>query len=73
MLPGADSRAGRRVLFDVPVSSVLLVGLILFCPLGHLLLMRHGEHDHVDVSAMSEGVDGLYPAPDGARAKEELT
>lgn len=32
--------------FNVPVNTVLLVGLFLLCPLAHLFMMRSGEHKH---------------------------
>lgn len=33
------------IFFDVPLSSVLIYGLILFCPLSHLLMMKFMPHD----------------------------
>jgi hypothetical protein len=48
---------GAIFLFKLPVSQVLYFGLILLCPLSHLLMMRgmmHGEgHSHESQRAAS--------------------
>ncbi len=31
-------------IFKVPINSVLIYGVILLCPLMHLLMMNHGGH-----------------------------
>jgi hypothetical protein len=36
---------GAILLFNIPVSSVLWVGLILLCPLSHLVMMKFMLHD----------------------------
>jgi uncharacterized membrane protein len=33
-------------LFNVPVSNVVFYGLILLCPISHLLMMKYMGHDH---------------------------
>lgn len=37
---------GAILLFDVPVSTVLFAGLLLFCPLSHLLMMFWMGRNH---------------------------
>ncbi len=32
--------------FNVPVSSLLTIGLVLLCPLGHVLMMLFMGHGH---------------------------
>lgn len=33
-------------IFKVPVSSLLTIGLVLLCPLSHLLMMKFMPHGH---------------------------
>ncbi len=37
---------GAIFLFNVPVSNVVFYGLILLCPVSHLLMMKYMRHDH---------------------------
>lgn len=41
---------GAILLFNLPVSSVIWIGLILICPLSHLFMMKfmmQDNHDHL--------------------------
>ncbi len=61
---------GAIILFKVPVNQVLYVGLILMCPLSHLLMMKfmgHGEeqgHSHQH---------GQSPAPERSKIADRST
>ncbi|NIN66931.1 MAG: hypothetical protein GTO63_19995 [Anaerolineae bacterium] len=53
----------------VPLDSVLLFGIVLLCPLGHLFMMRAG-HQHQEVGCR---VDISSTPGDGRREKERET
>lgn len=51
-------------LFDVPVNTVVLVGLAVFFPLAHLLMLKFMPHEH---GAPEPGTRPTAPAPLSAK------
>lgn len=49
------------ILFQVPLNTVLLVGLLLLCPLSHILMMRGmGGHRHAP-AGQDDATEGNEP------------
>ncbi len=44
--------------FNIPVSTVVLLALVLACPLSHFLMMRHGGHGHASAPVDSTATAG---------------
>jgi len=57
-------------LFNVPVNSVLLFGLVLLCPISHLLMMKFMGHDH-NHEETSESPANCHAQPVEVRTMEE--
>lgn len=47
-------------LFRIPVSTVLLIGMVLLCPLSHLLMMGFMDHEHNKSRSVEHPADHLY-------------
>ena len=58
-------------LFKVPVSSVLLYGLILLCPISHLLMMKFMGHDHSHSTASPKTSANCHEQPAEVRLTEK--
>ena len=63
------------VLFGVPTSSVLYFGLVLLCPLMHVVMMATMRHDHAHSpgSPTEAHTPACHPAVDPAPRSAEPT
>lgn len=57
--------------FKVPANSVLLYGMILLCPISHLLMMKFMGHDHSQNTTTSNASANCHEQPAEARLTEK--